>query len=164
VRAACVAPSGKIDERALRPIPEETMKLHTLLITGLLNLLALAAPAWADNLEGADRLLCTPVQVTVCTPEGPCQSGPPRNWNIPQFIEVDLAGKRLSTTAASGENRITPIREVLREDGRIFMQGVEAGRAFSWVVSEATGETSVAVALDGIGISVFGACTPLDRD
>lgn len=125
-------------------------------------LLLLGTPrSLADELAGRDRLLCSAVEVTVCSNEGECSSEPPWNLNIPQFIEVDLEAKTLSTTAASGENRSTPIRTLMREDGLIFLQGIEAERAFSFVISEIDGMASIAVARDGVTVSVFGACTPL---
>jgi hypothetical protein len=82
-------------------------------------------------------------------------------WNVPQFIEVDLAGKQLRTTRASGENRQTPIKNFQEEDQAIYLQGVEQGRAFSFVIDRPTGFASIAVARNGITVSVFGACTPL---
>ena len=114
----------------------------------------------ADDLTGADKLLCTSVQATRCFAEGDCEIGPPWNWNIPQFIEVDLGQKLLRTTKASGENRVTPIKNLERDSGKIFLQGIEGGRAFSLVIDEATGFLSAAVATDGVATAVFGACTP----
>jgi hypothetical protein len=127
----------------------------------MLMILAIGLPVLADDLTGADRLLCSSVQATVCWPDGDCEIGPPWNWNIPQFIEIDLATKVLSTTKASGENRKTAIHNLEREEGAIFLQGFEQGRAFSFVITEETGRLAVAVARDGITVSVFGACTPL---
>ncbi|HET7453010.1 MAG TPA: hypothetical protein VFL12_09735 [Thermoanaerobaculia bacterium] len=121
---------------------------------------ALAAPAVADDLTGKSAILCTAVQATDCHPDKPCETTAPWNLNIPQFIEIDLAGKMLSTTKASGEDRSTPIRTLLREDGNIYLQGVEGGRAFSFVISEATGMASIAVAREDVTVSVFGVCTP----
>jgi len=137
------------------------MKIRAMSIAGLLAAVAFAVPAQADSLVGADRFLCTAVEATVCDLDDGCVSGPPWNWNIPQFMEVDLNAKALGTTKASGENRSTPINHVIRDDGLIFLQGVEGGRAFSWVIVEATGELSVAVAFEGATVAVFGACTPL---
>ena len=94
---------------------------------------------------------------------GTCSSELPWNLNIPQFIEVDLKAKTFSTTKASGENRSTPIRTVSREDGLIILQGFEAGRAFSFVIHEESGMASVAVARDGLTVSIFGACTPMPQ-
>lgn len=117
--------------------------------------------ARADDLTGQDRLLCTAVQVTRCMETGTCSSELPWNLNIPQFIEVDLKAKSFSTTKASGENRTTPIRSLQREDGLLVLQGFETGRAFSFVIHEESGIASVAVARDGLTVSIFGACTPL---
>ena len=117
--------------------------------------------ALADNVKDAEGILCTAVQATVCTQEGDCEIGAPWNWNIPQFIEIDFAEQVLRTTRASGENRQTPIRNIEWEAGLIFLQGVERGRAFSFAIEQETGLVSIAVARNGITVSVFGACTPL---
>jgi hypothetical protein len=89
-----------------------------------------------------------------------CEIGSPWDWNIPQFIQVDLAKKVLRTTPASGENRSTPIKSLERSQGSIYLQGMEAGRAFSFVIDEASGDLAVAVARAGVTVAVFGACTP----
>ena len=120
----------------------------------------LAAPAIADNLNGADTLLCSAVEATLCDVEGECESGPPWDWDVPQFLEIDLKKRLISTTAASGENRTTPIRNQERADGVIVLQGVQQGRAFSFVINETTGIASVAIATEDVTVSIFAACTP----
>lgn len=125
-------------------------------------ILALAGQtAWADDLTGANRFLCASVQATVCYEDGECVIDLPWNVNVPAFIEVDFDAKRLSSTTASGLNRTTPINHVDRQDGTIVLQGFEMGRAFSWVITEATGQVTVAVAFEGASVAVFGSCTPL---
>ncbi len=113
----------------------------------------------ADNLSGAERLLCASSQVVRCNSIGDCETGPPWEWNMPAFIQVDLKKKLLSTPAASAEQRRSPITYV-REAGRIVLQGTENGRALSTVIDEETGLASSAIALDGLTITVFGVCTP----
>ncbi len=120
-----------------------------------------AGQAIADDLTGADVLLCTSVKATVCTAAADCESGPPWNLNIPQFLRIDLKEKTLGTTAASAEQRVTDLQSVQRADGTIVLQGLERGRAFSFMIVEETGLLSAAVARDGIAVSVFGACTPI---
>jgi len=115
----------------------------------------------ADNLTGASRILCTAVEATVCTPGTGCEMGSPWDFNVPQFIEIDFNQKTLSTTKASAQSRSSPFKNLQREDGKIFLQGVEKGRAFSFVIEESSGDASVAVAREGLTVSVFGACTPL---
>jgi hypothetical protein len=115
----------------------------------------------ADDLTGHDLLLCTAVEATVCKAHGECSSEAPWDLNVPQFLQVDLKDRTVSTTRASGENRMTPIKTLVREEGLIFIQGIEAGRAFSFVIQEGTGMASIAVARDQLTVSVFGACTPI---
>ena len=124
-------------------------------------LASVAAPAFADDLTASKAILCTAVQVSACDSDGKCQADTPWNLNIPQFIEIDLDHKMLSTTKASGENRSTPVRTLVREDGQIFLQGVEGGRAFSFVITEASGMASIAVAREDLTVSIFGVCTPI---
>ncbi len=134
------------------------MSFRTVIIYPMLLLASTAA--LTDSLSGKDRLLCSAVEATVCTADGICESGPPWDWQIPQFLIVDLDRKELSSTEASGENRMTPILSLFRDEGHIVLQGVQAGRAFSMVLREDNGHAAIAIATDGVTISVFGACTP----
>jgi hypothetical protein len=127
-----------------------------------LILAILMAPAMvlADDLTGSEAFLCTVIYASACTPDGECVSGPAWNLNIPQFIEVDLKAKTLSTTKASGENRSTRIKNLEREEDLIIFQGFENSRAFSFVITESTGMASIAVAMADKGVVAYGACTP----
>ena len=126
-----------------------------------LALLIFSGAAVADDLSGADRVLCSTLQSTACAADGACESVPPADLNIPQFVEVDLKAKQIRTTPASGENRQTPVQSVTRAEGEIVLQGHELGRAFSLVIQEATGRASFASAADARAVVVFAACTPL---
>ena len=132
------------------------------LLTGVMVLFSWVASA--DDLVESEKFLCVPVQATLCVEDGECAVDLPWNVNIPQFIEVDLEAKRLATTEASGENRMTPIEHLRRDDGTIVFHGFEMGRAFSWVIDEHSGRVTAAIAADGMAVAVFGACTPLDDD
>ena len=129
----------------------------------LIAVALLVAPAVirADDLSKQDLLLCTAVTAMHCHEDGDCVVDVPWNLNIPQFLQVNLKDKMLSTTKASGENRSTPIKNLVREGGSIYLQGLEGGRAFSFVINEESGLMAVGVATDGKVVSVFGACTPL---
>src|SRR5688572_26289501 len=99
-------------------------------------LAAVATSARADDLTGAQRFLCTAAQTTVCYSDGECETGPAWSWDVPQFIEVDLDKKRLSTTKASGQSRTTPIVNFQRDAGQLVLQGYENKRAFSFLIDE----------------------------
>lgn len=127
----------------------------------ILGLVAVALPIAADDLKGTDRFLCAAIQAHLCSTDGQCETAAPWAWNMPEFMEVDLRAKKLHTTQASADNRETPIREVLREQGLIVLQGLERGRAFSVLINEVTGDASLAVARENLTVTVFGSCTPL---
>ena len=127
----------------------------------VLAALGAAAALRGDDVSGKDRLLCTAVQSTQCTSDGECKNAPPLDLNIPQFLEIDLKNRTATTTKASGENRSSPIGNVSREGGLIIFQGVQNGRAFSFVISESSGMASIGVAQEGLTDSIFGACTPM---
>lgn len=140
-------------------MPRITRPLFGIVVT--LVVLTPGAPALADNLTGANKLVCAAVHGMICWDDGECEEGTGQALNVPQFIEIDLQQKRLSTTEASGQNRSTPISNLKREEGQIVMQGEEGGRAFSFILAEETGRISAAIAVNGFTVTVFGACTPI---
>jgi hypothetical protein len=134
-------------------------RAHVVVIGTVLAVISTPA-VLADDVSGAERLLCASIEATRCDLDG-CVTSDPVLWNIPQFLEIDLAAKRLQTTAASGQNRVTPIATLVRDNGHIYIQGLEGGRAFSLVIHEASGELNAAVAASGTSTAVFAACTPM---
>lgn len=131
--------------------------IATLALAGL----GLPAAGRADDIRGQERILCSASQATICDDEGGCKAVTPWSQNIPAFIEIDLKEKLFATTKASGENRSSPIRSVVRESGLLALQGIEGGRAFSFIIGEQEGLASIAIARDGSTVSIFGACTPI---
>ncbi len=121
--------------------------------------LLLAASAAADNLNGAGQFLCATGQVVICAEGAECQPVLALNVKIPQFVVVNVEKKMLSTTQASGLHRVTPIGTMKRTDGRIYLQGIDRGRAYSFVIDETTGRATVAVSRDGMTVTAFAACT-----
>lgn len=116
--------------------------------------------AQADNVTGSKHLICASALVTQCYARGECETGPPWKWNMLQFVQLDLDKKTISSMPAAAQQKRSPITTLVREQGQILVQGTENGRAFSMVIVEETGQASLAVALDGITASAFGACTP----
>jgi hypothetical protein len=140
------------------------MKTISELMVGAMLAMFAAMPVAADDLTGADRFLCASGEVTVCAMDGECTTGPPWEFNVPDFIEVDLEAGLLKTTEASEENRQTPITRIIREDGLIVLQGLEMGRAFSFNIEEASGTMTAVAARNGLFVGAFGVCTPLPVD
>lgn len=118
--------------------------------------------AHADSLEGVDRMVCAASQVEICIEYDTCYAATPGELDVPDFVVIDLDKKMVATTKASDEKRSTKFSSVNQQDGLIYLQGLEGGRAFSFVIDEASGRMTVAVSRDGITVSVFGACTSTD--
>lgn len=131
------------------------------LLLGFSTLFA-AALAWADDVSGSDRLICAASDVTLCFESGECIDADPWELDIPQFVIIDIKKKTVSTTRSSGENRSSKVAVTLQNE-EVFLQGIENGRAFSFVIDQATGLLSAAISSDGSTISVFGACTDAER-
>ena len=123
--------------------------------------LAMAAAA-AEDLAGVSEMICSTAQAQICLETGECYAAIPWELDIPDFVVIDTKKKTVSTTKASGLNRSTVFSKVDRTDGLIYMQGIEGGRAFSFVIDEATGRMTVAVSRDGLSVTVFGACADTD--
>jgi hypothetical protein len=115
--------------------------------------------AQAENVEGVDEIICAATQVQICIEDDTCYTSAPWELDMPDFVVIDISKKTVSTTKASKRNRSTKFTSVSRDDGLIYLQGIEGGRAFSFVIHEATGRMTVAVSRDGLSVSVFGACT-----
>lgn len=130
-----------------------TAALAGMLIGGLVH---------ADNLEGVDEIVCAAAQVQICIENDTCYSATPFELDVPDFVVIDFSKKTVSTTKASNQNRSTKFTSVEKVDGLIYLQGIEGGRAFSFVIHEASGRMTVAVSRDGMSVSVFGACTDTD--
>lgn len=121
--------------------------------------LILGSNATAENLDGVEEMICSAGQAQICLETGDCYAATPWELSVPDFVVINTKKKTISTTKASGLNRSTEFSKVEKSDGLIYLQGIDRGRAFSFVIDEATGRMTVAVSRDGLSVTVFGACT-----
>ena len=123
-----------------------------------------APAATADDIREARNVLCSIFETTVCLPVEGCVHMIPEELNIPRFIRIDTKTRELSTTPASGENRVSVADSVRRSEGHVILQGFEAGRAYSLLIHEQSGMATYAAAAEGRSVSTFGACTPVTEN
>ena len=121
-----------------------------------------ASTGLAEDLSDVDKFLCSVTQVSLCAETGECFDVQPWEIDMPQFVVIDTKRKMIATTRASDRQRSTEIANHHRDGGVIYLQGMEGGRAFSFVIDEITGLLTAALAEDGLSLSVFGACTDAD--
>ena len=121
--------------------------------------LAVSGVAAAENVTDVTRMICASGQAQICLETGECYAATPWELSVPDFVIIDTRKGTISTTKASGLNRSTEFTKSERKEGLIHLQGVEGGRAFSFVIHEQTGRMTAAIARDGLSVTVFGACT-----
>jgi hypothetical protein len=143
----------------LRRSSEPTLRRLTSGLVGALY----CAGALADDVTGSDSLLCYGLSAARCESGVACEMVEPWRLNLPDFVKLDLRGKRLQTTAASNDERETPLQTVQRDNGTILIHGSQGERAFSWLIMETSGEGTLSVAGHGQGVTVFTVCTPVDK-
>ena len=117
----------------------------------------------ADDLSGSDALLCYGLSAARCEVGSTCEPVEPWELNLPDFVKLDLRGKRAETTPTSAEQRETALQSVQRDNGRILIQGAQGERAFIWLITESSGEGTLSVAGHGQGLTVFTVCTAVDK-
>jgi hypothetical protein len=121
--------------------------------------MALSGAVTAEDVSDVTRMVCASGQAQICLETGDCYSAMPWELSVPDFVIIDTKKGTISTTKASGLSRSTEFTKTERKDGLIHLQGVEGGRAFSFVIHEQTGRLTAAIARDGLSVTVFGACT-----
>ena len=121
--------------------------------------LAVSASVMAEDVTGVTRMVCASGQAQICLETGDCYAANSWELSVPEFVIIDTKKGTISTTKASGLDRSTEFTKSERKEGLIYLQGVEGGRAFSFVIHEKTGRLTAAIARDGLSVTVFGACT-----
>ena len=142
-----------------------TSKYRTLFSKlGISALIALTAccVAQADDVTESDRMLCSVSTLMLCVEDGECFPISDLDVDIPQFLVLDLKKKTITSTEASSVNRVSKVENLVRVNGRTFLQGVENDGAYSILIEDDLGQFTGSISRDGITVSVFGACTDAD--
>ncbi len=131
------------------------------MVLGLLCIFMMTQTAVAEDFDGSKPLLCSVIETFECGPGGECQRGTAESIGIPQFLKISFNDKMISSTPEGGQLRTTKIKNIERADGKLILQGVQNGRAWSMVMIETTGKITLSASDDQAGFIVFGACTTL---
>jgi hypothetical protein len=132
----------------------------------LAGFMTLSASGSAATFDGSKTILCAMQSVTQCDAGTDCVSVTPENVNLPDFFQIDVAGKVISSTPESGREATTPIERSEILDGKLVLQGaddgiedVRDGLGWTIAINEETGKMVISASGDGFATVVFGACT-----
>ena len=74
---------------------------------------------------------------------------------------MNVKDKKIEILDDGREGETTRIESMKRSEGRLILQGIEAGRGWTLLISETTGDTTLTVSDAGFAFAAFGACTTL---
>jgi hypothetical protein len=113
----------------------------------------------AGDFDGSRPVTCAVIETHDCGPEEACIKGSAESINMPQFFKVNFKDKLVTSTRPDGEVQTSPIQKMERVEGRLILQGVQNGRAWSATISEVNGKFVLTSSGDQEAFVVFGACT-----
>ena len=117
-----------------------------------------SANAAGAVIDGKAGLICSVNDVTACTDSSQCLQGQARAFDLPQFIAVDFAAKKVRTTRDSGEKAASPIKNQQSSGNQILMQGVENGHGWTMAIDTTNGRMTTSSTGAEVSYILFGAC------
>src|SRR2546428_7210397 len=118
---------------------------------------AAQSPAAVQSYDGSKPLLCAMMAMWECDGSGQCERRAVESRDLPTFLIVD-AVKRTLTGTGSDERR-AEIKSATHLDGRLILQGGDAGRGWSATIAQNTGNNAIAHLEHDFTLLVSRGCT-----
>ena len=134
--------------------------MRILLFAAIAALLLPASALAGGPFDGSKALVCSADDTVECTDGGTCLSGDAEDVGLPALIRLDAKKKLVSGLSGNADGQSAPIGTVRKEEGRLILQGGQAGRGFTIVV-DSTGQATMSVSDSGYAFVVFGECSAL---
>ena len=137
-------------------------KSRTLLVAlGLALAVGAADEASAKGFEGSGNFVCSTVEVVACTGSSICLQGHAHDFELPDFLFVEMAKKVVRATEESGQTESSPIKSVERTEHRVILQGFENHHGWTLAVDRRNGKMTLTSTGPDLSFMVFGACTAI---
>ena len=125
----------------------------------ILCFLIIPSATAAGSFDGSTELVCAAMQSAQCSYGADCINGTAEDIDFPTFIRINVKKNTITATEEYGRDAVTRIKQIIRTEGYLILQGVEQGRGWSLSLNQATGKMVMTASGDGEGFAVFGACT-----
>jgi hypothetical protein len=120
----------------------------------------LATGASAEGLDGSRNMVCAAINVVACSDGPDCVQGMARNFELPEFIFVDMKAKVVRATVESPYKEVdSPIRNSETTGSQFILQGIENGHGWSMSIDRASGRMTTSLSGELVSYMIFGACT-----
>jgi hypothetical protein len=113
----------------------------------------------AEGFDGSSDIVCSVKDVVGCVEGAGCMQGRADSFDLPSFFVLDAKKKVMRGSYESGNEAVSPVKNMERNGNHLVLQGVENSRGWDIAINAKTGLMSAAVVGDAISFLVFGACT-----
>ena len=114
----------------------------------------------AGDFDGSKPFICVIIETSACAPDEECERGTAQSINLPQILNFNFKEKTISGVLKSGEMVSTRIENIMHDDGKLLLQGVDDGKAWSMAITEESGNITLTASGDQEGFIAFGVCIP----
>jgi len=115
-----------------------------------------------DAFDGSSNLICAAFNVMACVDGMNCVKGEARDFEMPEFMRIDVKKKVVYATYESETKRAeSPVKNMEVNGTQLILQGVENAHGWSMAIHRDTGRMSLAVVGEQLSYSIFGACKAL---
>jgi hypothetical protein len=115
-------------------------------------------PPPPPGLDGTAPVTCSIAETADCEPGTDCIRDTPESIDLPRLIRIDFAARTIVSKLASGDERTAEIGLQRIEEGKLLLQGIQRGHAWSAVILQETGALSLAIAGEDGAVAAFGFC------
>jgi len=115
----------------------------------------------AAGLDGSTDAVCAVTHVVACLEDGMCLQGQAKTFDLPELVVLDAKNKVLRGTHESGNNAVSPVKNMELNGEQLVLQGVENSRGWDIAINTKTGRMSGSSVGDGISFLAHGTCTAL---
>ena len=113
-----------------------------------------------DNYDGSSNLICAAFNVGACIDGFNCVKGEARDFDMPEFMVVDVKKKSIHATYENESKKAeSPIKNMELNGSQLILQGVENAHGWTMSIHKDTGRMSLAVVGEQLSYLIFGACT-----
>ena len=117
----------------------------------------------AAGLDGKANLICAAIDVVGCENRSGCLEGQAQDFELPDFLFVDIEKKQIRATDEAGYKEVSPIKNFEQTEKQMILQGVEKQQLGGWTatINLQTGRVILSSAGPDVSFMVFGVCTAL---
>lgn len=141
------------------------MKTLKLLAIATFMTAAAYTPLHSEDLDTIKPMICSVNTVNECVAWGSCETVNPFAANVPTFLNIDIANKKITSAINSHPKKSTDIERIEIIDELITLSGAEPESKnhedkFGWIMTivKGTGQMVLSANTNNSAFVIFGSC------